>query len=157
MDAEFVSQFTDGCDVEMSHDQAKEAMQLFEAQVDQLVVKAKMPRADASNIGVHTAAACSSKATTRRPILAEGEEKNTEEYESIFEEEYDGDVPKLLVGLEFPKRFFRWYSEKEQEEIWLPFWQYVLRKLAEKLLVEGVSSSRDLLNLEKAEEKKMSN
>ena len=33
----------------------------------------------------------------------------------------------------------------------IPLWEFVLRKLSEKLLEEGAASSRDLLNLENAE------
>lgn len=145
----FVSKFTNGGRIEMTCEQAKVAMQLFGGEVDKLVSQAKMTRADAVNIDVHTVAGSASSGATRRPILTEDEEKETEEYERCFEEEYS--VPKLLVGLEFPKKFLHWYSEKEQDNIQLPFWQFVLRKLAERLLEEGGTSARELLQLEKAE------
>jgi len=81
--------------------------------------------------------------------LAVGEEKETEEYERYFEEEHSGEVPSVLVGLQFPKRTMDWYSQIAKAHIPIPLWE--LRKLSEKLLEEGVASSRDLLNLENAE------
>ena len=128
----------------MTSRQAKKAMKKFEAEVEKLVVKAKVPRADASSIEVHTAAASSTQGTTRRPILPEGEEDDEEETEKLFEEEYDGDVPKVLVGMKFPEKYRRAEGE-------LPVWHSVLRNLAENLLEEGAKTSREILNLEKAE------
>ncbi|KAL7542501.1 hypothetical protein ACHAXR_011829 [Thalassiosira sp. AJA248-18] len=149
----YVAEFTDGCNVEMTSDQAKKAIRLFEDEVENLVEKAKVPRADAMNIDVHTVVTSTTQGVTHRPILPEGEDNETEEYERIFEEEYDGDVPNLLVGLEFPERLIRWYSRSENEHIDIPFWQFVLRKLADKLREDGTVSSREMLNLEKAEQK----
>jgi len=139
----------------MDCDEANNAKELFESEVKKLVVQANVPRADARNIEIHTLADSTAKVTARRPILTQGEENNTEEYERLFEEESSGQVPKLLVGLEFPKRFLDWYSQSANGDIKLPFWQYVLRKLAEKLTEEGATSSRQLLNLEKAEQLQM--
>lgn len=137
----------------MNSVEVKNAKQLFEEELNKLVVDAKVPRADAMNINVHTAATSSAQRITRRPVLAEGQEKDTEEYERHFEEEYDGKVPKLLVGLEFPKRYLKWYSEKEKGFISIPYWEYVVRRLSERLLEEGSAvPSRELLNLEKAEQ-----
>jgi len=136
----------------MNTAEVENAKQLFEAEVGKLVGKAKMPRADASSIDRRTAVDSTTQSATRRPILAEGEEKDTEEYERIFEEEYDGEVPNILVGLEFPKRLLHWFSQSANNHIQIPYWEFVLRKLAEKLLEEGEKSSRELLNLEKAEQ-----
>ena len=60
-------------------------------------------------------------------------------------------MPNVLVGLEFPKRERSWYSQSARAHIGIPYWQFVLRKLAERLLEEGTLSSRELLNLENAE------
>mmetsp|Transcript_18695 Transcript_18695/g.40471 ORF Transcript_18695/g.40471 Transcript_18695/m.40471 type:complete len:1753 (+) Transcript_18695:126-5384(+) len=149
----FVTRFSDGSNIEMKIEEVKKAKKLFEAEAEKLAVEAKVPRADASNIDVYSAVDSAAQCIARRPVLAEGEDKDTEEYERIFEEEYDGDVPDVLVGLEFPKRLLHWYSESAKDHIPIPFWKFVLRKLSEKLLEEGTSvSSRELLNLEKAEQ-----
>ena len=36
-----------------------------------------------------------------------------EESEKLFEEEYDGDVPKVLVGMKFPEKYRRAEGESE--------------------------------------------
>ena len=146
-DETFVARFTDSTEWGFDSDEAKAAMSLFEAEVNALVNQAKMPRADAQSLGVHTAASSVSQATTRKPVLAEGEEDTTENYERIFEEEYDGAMPKVLVGLEFPARLI-----KVKQDVFIPFWEFVLRKLSERLLEDGAKGSRELLNLEKAEQ-----
>jgi hypothetical protein len=97
------------------------------------------------------AANTATQQTARRPTMAVGEEKETEEYERYFEEEHSGEVPSVLVGLQFPKRTMDWYSQIAKAHIPIPLWMFVLRKLSEKLLEEGAASSRDLLNLENAE------
>jgi hypothetical protein len=78
----------------------------------------------------------------------EGGEIDTEETELIYEEEYDGEVPNILVGLQFPKRNMSWYSQADKTHHPLPLWKFVLRKLSEKLLEQGVASTRELLNFE---------
>lgn len=147
----FVATFTDGSVVEMSIDEANKARRLFDTEWSKLVVDADVPKAVASSIEVHNAVNSEAQKATRRPILSAEEEKTTEEYEKIFEEEYDGDVPNVLVGLEFPKKKLRMYSESA----YIPFWQFVLRRLAERLLEGGTQSPRELLNLEKAESVKL--
>jgi len=150
----YVTRFTDGSKVEMNSEEVKMATELFRIELEKLVVEAKVPKADASNTGVHVAVDSKSQGSLRCPVLAEGQENDTEEYECVFEEEYDGEVPKVLVGLEFPKRSSNWYSQRTRDHIKLPFWQFVLRKLSEKVLEEGTAlSSRDLFNLEKAEQR----
>ena len=131
------------------------ARQLFDTEWSKLVVDANVSKAVASSIEVHNAVNSAAQKATRRPILPAGEENTTEEHEKIFEEEFDGDVPSVLVGLEFPKRERMWYSQSAGKHISIPFWQFMLRKLAERLLVEGTQSSRELLNLENAETVKL--
>jgi hypothetical protein len=139
----------------MNTDEVNKARQLFDAEWTKLVVDAEVPKAVASSIEVHNSVNSEAQGTTRRPILPAGEEKTTEDYEKIFEEEYDGEVPNVLVGLEFPKRTLNIFSQSANEHKRIPFWEFVLRKLAERLLEEGAHSSRDLLNLENAEKIKL--
>jgi hypothetical protein len=151
----FVTTFTDGSVVQMSTEEVNKARQLFDTEWSKLVVDANVSKAVASSIEVHNAVNSAARKATRRPILQAGEENTTEEYEKIFEEEFDGDVPSVLVGIEFPKRERSWFSQSEDKHISIPSWQFVLRKLAERLLVEGTQSSRELLNLENAETVKL--
>ena len=139
----------------MSADEVNKARQLFDTEWTKLVVDADVPKAVASSIEVQNSVNSEAQGATRRPILPAGEEKTTEEYEKIFEEEYDGDVPNVLVGIQFPNTQKMWFSESEGREIRIPNWQFVLRKLAERLLEEGSCSSRQLLNLENAERVKL--
>jgi len=150
----YVTQFTDGCNIVMNATEVIKAKELFKEEFRKLVVKAKVPRADASSIGMISTVNSAAQSAPHIPILGEGEHHDTDEYERLFEEEYDGEVPKILVGLEFPKRFLHWYSESVSENIQIPFWKFVLRKLAEKLHEEGAMTSRELLNLKKAEQHK---
>jgi len=151
----FITTFTDGSVIEMSTDEVNKARQLFDTEWTKLVVDADVPKAVASSIEVHNAVNSEAQSATRRPILPAGEEITTEEYEKIFEEEYDGDMPNVLVGLEFPKKQLSMYSQSADAHVLIPFWQFVLRKLAERLLEEGAQSSRELLNLENAESVKL--
>jgi hypothetical protein len=147
-----VATFTDGSVIEMTSEEAKEAMELFDDEVEKLVSNAKMPKAEASNTEVHAVASSSTQVGPRRPVLDEGEEEDIEDIERMYEEKYDGDVPKVLVGLEFQRAPVKWYSEHAQEAISIPFWQFVLRNLASKLLGDDyVMTSRELLQLEIAE------
>ena len=138
----------------MNKDEVNKARQLFDTEWTKLVVDAEVPKAMASSVEVLNSVTSEAQ-NTRRPILEDGEEKTTEEYEKIFEEEYNGDVPNVLVGLEFPRMMRNLYSESANGHIELPFWQFVLRKLAERLLEHGACSSRELLNLENAERIKL--
>lgn len=139
----------------MSTEEVNKARRLFDTEWSKLVVDADVPKAVASSIEVHNAVNSEAQKATRRPILPVGEENTTEEYEKIFEEEYDGDVPSMLVGLEFPKSKRSWFSQSTKDHVFIPFWQFVLRKLAERLLEEGTETSRELLNLENAESIKL--
>merc|ERR1712029_1256057 len=133
----------------MNANEAVLAKKLFHIEADKLIATAKVPKADA--LSIDTISVSNSRPSTdRRPVFAEGEE-DTEHYERMFEEVHDGDIPNVLVGLEFPRRLQIWYSESASDHIWIPFWEFVLRKLAERLLEEGAKSSRELLHLEKAE------
>ncbi len=152
-----MTSFTDGSKIPMNSDDVEKAKQLFAEELEKLVVQAKVPQADAMSIDIHAAVDAATRNATRRPVLEEGEEDDTEEYERVFEEKYDGDAPNLLVGLEFPKRFLSICSRSANESVPIPFWEYVLRKLAEGLLENGATSSRGLLNLEEAEKKKLGN
>ena len=125
----------------MNIGEVEEAKELFESETK------KMLEANLSSCATNTA----TQQTARRPTMAEGEEKETEEYERYFEEEHSGEVPSVLVGLQFPKRTMDWYSQITKAHVAIPLWEFVLRKLSEKLLEEGAASSRDLLNLENAE------
>ena len=148
----YIATFTDGSKIEMISEEAKKAMKLFDDEVVKLVSKAKMPKVDASNTEVHTITGSATNGSTRRPVLAAGEEEDIEDVERLYEEEYDGEVPKVLVGLEFQRQTENWYSESAQAVVTIPYWQFVLRNLASKLLGEDyVMTSRELVQLEKAE------
>jgi hypothetical protein len=134
------TRFTDGCCINMDIEELKEAKQLYESELKKLL------EAKVSSCVIET------QRSARRPILAEGEGEETEETERIYEEEYSGDVPSVLVGLQFPKRDMHWYSQLAKADIKMPLWQFVLRKLSERLLEEGAASSLDLLNLENLED-----
>lgn len=136
----------------LSAAEAKKATTLFEAELEKLVGEAKMPLANASSIEKRVTINPAT-ALLRRPVLAEGEEQGTEESERFFEEEFSGEVPDIMVGLEFHKREVPWCTEKNKEGEYIPLWEFVLRKVSEKLLEEGVFTSRDMLNVEKADAK----
>ncbi len=151
-DGYYHTRFTDKCSVKMNTEEVKTAQQLFDAELEKLVVEAKVPRAMASSISMTCTATVPTNRFLRRPVLEEGDEETTTEYERIFEDEYSGEVPDVLVGLEFPQtREIRWHCQrtKNKEEIYLPFWEFVLRKLSEKRLDEGALTSNDLLSQEK--------
>ena len=139
----------------MSLDEVNNARQLFDTEWTKLVVDAEVPKAMASSNDIYTSVRSGTQNTSRRPVLPAGEENTTEEYEKIFEEEYDGKVPDVLVGIEFPKSTKMIWSESAQNQIAVPNWQFVLRRLAERLLEVGTLSSRGLLELENAEAVKL--
>ena len=151
-DGYYHTRFTDKYTVKMNTEEVKTAQQLFDAELEKLVVEAKVPRAMASSISMTCTATVTTGRFLRRPVLEEGDEETTTKYERIFEDEYSGEVPDVLVGLEFPQtREIRWHCQrtKNKEEIYLPFWEFVLRKLSEKRLDEGALTSNDLLSQEK--------
>jgi hypothetical protein len=128
--------FTDGRSITMNIDEVKEAMKLYDSELKKLLE---------TNVSNHI---IEKPVTVRRPVVVEGGEIDTEETELIYEEEYDGEVPNILVGLQFPKRNMSWYSQADKTHHPLPLWKFVLRKLSEKLLEQGVASTRELLNFE---------
>jgi hypothetical protein len=137
----------------MTAEEVQKAKQLFGAELEKLVVEAKVPMAMASSIKEKRSATAT---TAIRPVMKEEEEGDTEEYERIFEDEYSGEVPDVLVGLEFPQRGeIRWLCQRTKsndEDIYLPFWQFVLRKVSERRLEDCALTTNDLLNQEKAKE-----
>ena len=137
----------------MTAEEVRKAKQLFGAELEKLVVEAKVPMAMASSIKEKRSATAT---TAIRPVMKEEEEGDTEEYERIFEDEYSGEVPDVLVGLEFPQRGeIRWLCQrtKSKEDIYLPFWQFVVRKVSERRLEDCALTTNDLLNQEKEVEK----
>lgn len=76
------------------------------------------------------------KSYVRTPILGEGHDEETDKYEMLFEVEAVGDTPSTIVGIEFLSRHVM------EDDLML--WESVLRNLAQKLLVEGVESARQL-------------
>ena len=120
----------------MNADQVKSARHLYEKEVNNLV-NVHMTRADASSLS-ETAVGATSK-NVRQPILAEGH-KETEKYEMIFEEHYQGRVPDTIVGIEF--------AEVEVMENDLMLWGSVLRNLAKKILSESAGPARPASQLE---------
>ena len=93
------------------------AKQLFEDEHEKLVVEAKVQRANAASIEMKCSTATTER-IVRRPVLTEEDEETTEEFERIFEDEFDGEVPDVLVGLEFPQRGeILWQSHQRYGEM----------------------------------------
>ena len=132
-DGKWIVRFSNGRKYRMSHDQVKSARELFEKEIDKLM-DAKMSRTDAASLS-ETNGALSPKA--RIPILAE-EIADTEECEKLFEQSFEGEVPRTLVGVEFSA------SEFIDEGARLPMWLSVLRGLAKKLLEEGTETAHQI-------------
>jgi hypothetical protein len=140
----------------MTAEEVRTAKQLFKVELEKLVVEAKVPMAIATSLKMKHAANATTERIAIRPVLEEEEEGVTEEYERIFEDEYCGEVPDVLVGLEFPQRGeIRWLCQrtKSKEDIYLPFWQFVVRKVSERRLEDCALTTNDLLNQEKEVEK----
>ena len=150
----YITRFSDESIVKMTAEEVQRAKQLFGAEHEKLVVEAKVPMAMASSIKEKRDVPAT---TAIRPVMKEEEEGVTEEYERIFEDEYSGEVPDVLVGLEFPQRGdVRWLCQRtksNEEDIYLPFWQFVLRKVSERRLEDCALTTNDLLNQEKEVEK----
>lgn len=141
-DHKWVVEFSNGRKFKMNADQVKSARHHYEKEVNNLV-NVNMARADASSLSETAVGATLKKA--HQPILAEGHEE-TEKYETIFEEHYQGTVPDTIVGIEF--------AEVEVMEDDLMLWESVLRNLAKKLLSEGVGSASQLENMDGMSTKK---
>ena len=99
------TRFTDGRSITMNIDEVKEAMKLYESELKKLLE---------TNVSNHV---IEKPVTVRRPVVVEGGEIDTEETELIYEEEYDGEVPNILVGLQFPKRNMSWYTASRRRTI----------------------------------------
>lgn len=129
-DQKWVVEFSNGQRFKMNAAQVKAARLLHEKEVTKLV-DANMARVDASSVNEIVCGATSK--IVSQPILSEGHEE-TEKYEMIFEEHYQGTLPQTIVGIEF--------SDKVGVmEDGLMLWEVVLRKLAKKLLLEGAGSA----------------
>ena len=97
-DGKWIVGFTNGRKLKMKPHQVEAARALFEEEVTKLV-KVKMNKADASSLS--EVAVQTSAKKIRQPVLIEGQEDATEEYEKLFEEKFQGALPHSLVGIEF--------------------------------------------------------
>jgi hypothetical protein len=141
----FYARYTNGKMLKMDASQAKHARALFEKEVKSLV-EVGVPQVDASSLQEQTVSAVAKKHNVRVPILEEeGEDENPDNYEQIFEEEYQGMLPDTIVGLQFETR----NSVFKGQEV--PLWEKVLMGLAQKQILAGVESARAIASLEKAE------
>mmetsp|Transcript_16796 Transcript_16796/g.34995 ORF Transcript_16796/g.34995 Transcript_16796/m.34995 type:complete len:223 (+) Transcript_16796:2772-3440(+) len=123
--------------MKMDSYQAKHARRLFEKEVKNLI-RIGVPAMDASSLDEYTTGASIAKTRVRHPVLGAGEESDKDHCERIFEDEFDGEIPKSLVGFEF-------HDEEALDAL--------LQRLATKLISEGVETARDLRNLEMMEAK----
>ena len=110
----YSTRLSDGRCIKMNIGEVEEAKELVESETKKLL-EGDLPSCAANTATEHTA---------RRPSLAVGEEKETEEYERYFEEEHSGEVPSVLVGLQFPKRTMDWYSQIAKAHIPIPLWEF---------------------------------
>lgn len=161
----FITKFKEEDDffVRFSHDkklkmdgvQVKHGRRLFEKEVEKLV-RVGVPKIDASSLDEHTSSASMSKVKVRIPILEAGDD-DPEEYERIFEEKFDGEVPNAIVGIEFPPReVYFTGSSNNSNPISILLYEKVLKNLAKNLIVQGVESARNLYNLELMESRTLS-
>ena len=119
----------------MTENQIIDARKLFEKEVASLV-EVGMTKVDATSISPTVVASCK---TSRQPVLAEGEDV-AEKHEMLFEQQFQGDIPATLVGIEF--------SKLEVTDHDMMVWESVLRDLARKLVDEGAATARQLYNRE---------
>mmetsp|Transcript_20487 Transcript_20487/g.41163 ORF Transcript_20487/g.41163 Transcript_20487/m.41163 type:complete len:1688 (+) Transcript_20487:177-5240(+) len=129
--------YSHGKKMKMDSYQAKHARRLFEKEVKNLI-RIGVPAMDASSLDEYTTGASIAKTRVRHPVLGAGEESDKDHCERIFEDEFDGEIPKSLVGFEF-------HDEEALDAL--------LQHLATKLISEGVETARDLRNLEMMEAK----
>jgi len=111
----FFVKLTDGSKLKMDADKANHARRLYEKEVHKLL-SVGMPREDANNpLEIQTVAAQTSKGKVRIPVLEDGEDQDPENYEQIFEEEFDENnkVPDAIVGLMF-KSDNVYFREKDE-------------------------------------------
>lgn len=76
-------------------DDVKEARTLYESELKKLLE---------TNVSNHI---IEKPVTVRRPVIVELGEIDTEETELIYEEEYDGEIPCVLVGCNFQRETYR--------------------------------------------------
>mmetsp|Transcript_13957 Transcript_13957/g.31770 ORF Transcript_13957/g.31770 Transcript_13957/m.31770 type:complete len:354 (-) Transcript_13957:129-1190(-) len=65
--------------------------------------------------------------------------------ERAYEVKFEGKVPKLFVGIEFPEKNMDWVIGSDELTQKMELWQYVLRNLAEKNLERGIETPAKLL------------
>lgn len=146
-DDTYTAAFTDGSSVELNSEEVSKARQLFLKELEKLM-NVKVSKADALNIG--TKASIVEKESAPRPLLADGDDI-PDDCERAYEVEFQGDAPKLLVGLQFPKVKRIWYNQETQLHEEVDMWEHVLRTVSEKLVVEGVETPAQVLSLQRAE------
>ena len=129
-DGKFVVGFSNGRKLKMKESHIHSARELFAKEV-KLLTDVGMSNANSSSIEMVTQI----DQNVRTPILGEGQDE-TDKYEMLFEVEAVGDTPSTIVGIEFLSRHVM------EDDLML--WESVLRNLAQKLLVEGVESARQL-------------
>lgn len=118
-DDTYTAAFTDGSSVELNSEEVSKARQLFLKEIEKLM-NVKVSKADASNIGIR----CSftEKESAPRPLLADGDDI-PDDCERAYEVEFQGDTPKLLVGLQFPKVKRIWYNQETQLHEEVDMWE----------------------------------
>ncbi|KAL7545543.1 hypothetical protein ACHAWF_008893 [Thalassiosira exigua] len=146
----FFTKFTDGSRFKMSASQVNKARELFEKEAHALVT-CGMPREDACN-ALDEKASVSANVMRKicEPVLSVDEDEDPENYERIFEESFDGKIPDAIVGLMFDDKVVS-VTDATKNSVAVPLWEGVLMNLSRRLISEGVSSARQLYNLEKAE------
>jgi len=148
----FFTKFSDGSKRKMDAYQVSKSIKLFEKEANRLV-STGMSRVDACNsLGQFTSTALDGKSKRRRPILRDGEDQDPENYEQVFEEHFDDEVPDAVVGLMFDNKTV-YAIDAANNQVEVPLYKKVLMNLSMKLMSEGVESARQLYNLEKAEER----
>lgn len=128
-DGKWVAEFSNKRKFKLSEKQVIAARKLFEDEVASLV-EANVPQIDAMSSMSETTRG-SSSLKVQKPILPNVSEINTDMYEQLFEEHYQGSVPDTLIGIEFSNR------RGLEDEDGLVLWESVLRNLSVKLLEEG--------------------
>ncbi len=125
----WVAEFSNKRKFKLSEKQVIAARKLFEDEVASLV-QANVPQIDAMSSMSETTCVTSSL-KVQKPILPNVSEINTDMYEQLFEEHYQGSVPDTLIGIEFSNR------RGLEDEDGLALWESVLRNLSVKLLEAG--------------------
>jgi len=145
----FYTKFSDGTKRKMDAAQVTKARKLFEKEANCLL-SSGMPRVDICNSLDEFTAAGNVKSKIRQPILGDGEDEDPENHELIFEEKFDDKMPNAIVGLMFDNKMVSAF-DSNRNMIELRLHEKVLMNLSFKLLSEGIESTRQLYNLEKAE------